>query len=59
MGAGESKPQKPQVESKPQNTAPAGPVGPDGKPKKICCSCPDTKKLRDTCITERGALAGG
>jgi hypothetical protein len=19
------------------------PIGPDGKPKKICCSCPDTK----------------
>mmetsp|Transcript_35016 Transcript_35016/g.62977 ORF Transcript_35016/g.62977 Transcript_35016/m.62977 type:complete len:84 (+) Transcript_35016:55-306(+) len=31
-----------------------GPIGPDGKPKKICCTCPDTKKLRDVCIVERG-----
>ncbi|KAK9864263.1 hypothetical protein WJX84_004784 [Apatococcus fuscideae] len=22
--------------------------------KKICCACPDTKALRDTCITEHG-----
>lgn len=28
---------------------------PDGKPKKkICCACPDTKKLRDECIVEHG-----
>ncbi|KAI8007898.1 Cytochrome c oxidase copper chaperone 1 [Camellia lanceoleosa] len=29
--------------------------GPDSKPKKkICCACPDTKKLRDECIVEHG-----
>eukprot|EP00199_Chlamydomonas_sp_CCMP681_P007809 CAMPEP_0119108402 /NCGR_PEP_ID=MMETSP1180-20130426/14191_1 /TAXON_ID=3052 ORGANISM="Chlamydomonas cf sp, Strain CCMP681" /NCGR_SAMPLE_ID=MMETSP1180 /ASSEMBLY_ACC=CAM_ASM_000741 /LENGTH=77 /DNA_ID=CAMNT_0007094009 /DNA_START=156 /DNA_END=389 /DNA_ORIENTATION=- len=37
--------------SKPTGGAP---IGPDGKPKKICCSCPATKGLRDSCIAERG-----
>uniref|UniRef100_A0A9I9DC67 Cytochrome c oxidase copper chaperone n=3 Tax=Cucumis melo TaxID=3656 RepID=A0A9I9DC67_CUCME len=33
---------------------------PDGKPKKkICCACPDTKKLRDECIVEHGEEACG
>ncbi|XP_077231675.1 cytochrome c oxidase copper chaperone 2-like [Tasmannia lanceolata] len=28
---------------------------PDPKPKKkICCACPDTKRLRDECIVEHG-----
>ncbi|GMH51976.1 hypothetical protein TrRE_jg5705 [Triparma retinervis] len=27
-------------------------VGKSGK--KICCSCPDTKKPRDVCIVEKG-----
>ncbi|KAK9288140.1 hypothetical protein L1049_016588 [Liquidambar formosana] len=32
--------------------------GPDSKPKKkICCACPDTKKLRDECIVELGEAA--
>ncbi|PIN18338.1 Cytochrome c oxidase assembly protein/Cu2+ chaperone COX17 [Handroanthus impetiginosus] len=32
--------------------------GPDLKPKKrICCACPDTKKLRDECIVEHGESA--
>lgn len=38
--------------------------GPDAKPaqqtkpkKKICCACPDTKKLRDECIVEHGEEA--
>ncbi|XP_031375149.1 cytochrome c oxidase copper chaperone 2 [Punica granatum] len=32
-------------------TAPA----PESKPKKkICCACPETKKLRDECIVEHG-----
>ena len=22
--------------------------------KKICCSCPDTRKLRDACVVEKG-----
>ncbi|CDS42777.1 cytochrome c oxidase copper chaperone putative [Echinococcus multilocularis] len=30
------------------------PVGPDGKPLKPCCACPDTRKARDECIVERG-----
>ncbi|KAK9103878.1 hypothetical protein Sjap_021132 [Stephania japonica] len=30
----------------------------DSKPKKkICCACPDTKKLRDECIVEHGEEA--
>ncbi|KAL1563703.1 cytochrome c oxidase copper chaperone 1-like [Salvia divinorum] len=31
---------------------------PDVKPKKkICCACPETKKLRDECIVEHGESA--
>jgi cytochrome c oxidase assembly protein subunit 17 len=26
----------------------------EGKPKKICCACPDTKRERDDCILEHG-----
>ena len=30
----------------------------DSKPKKkICCACPDTKKLRDECVVEHGEAA--
>ncbi|XP_073221429.1 uncharacterized protein [Cicer arietinum] len=25
--------------------------------KKICCACPETKKLRDECIVEHGEVA--
>ncbi|KAK8949875.1 hypothetical protein KSP40_PGU016814 [Platanthera guangdongensis] len=29
------------------------PSGPSPKPKKkICCACPETKRLRDECIVE-------
>ena len=48
----------------PKQTAPESPantglatIGPEAetKPKKkICCACPDTKKLRDECIVEHG-----
>ncbi|KAI7983860.1 Cytochrome c oxidase copper chaperone 1 [Camellia lanceoleosa] len=32
--------------------------GADMKPKKkICCACPNTKKLRDECIIEHGEAA--
>ncbi|KAK4420361.1 Cytochrome c oxidase copper chaperone 1 [Sesamum alatum] len=32
--------------------------GPDSKPrKKICCACPETKKLRDECVVEHGEAA--
>ncbi|KAL7584392.1 cytochrome c oxidase copper chaperone 2 [Lactuca sativa] len=31
---------------------------PESKPKKkICCACPDTKKLRDECVVEHGESA--
>ncbi|ONM55026.1 Cytochrome c oxidase copper chaperone [Zea mays] len=40
---------------KPATTAPA----PGSKPKKICCACPDTKKLRDDCIVQNGEDACG
>lgn len=27
----------------------------EGKPKlKMCCACPDTKKIRDACVLEKG-----
>ncbi|CAL0303775.1 unnamed protein product [Lupinus luteus] len=30
-------------------------TGAESKPKKkICCACPETKKLRDECIVENG-----
>nr|ACU16002.1 unknown [Glycine max] len=30
----------------------------ESKPKKkICCACPDTKRLRDECIVEHGESA--
>jgi len=33
---------------------------PETKPKKkICCACPDTKKLRDDCIVQNGEDACG
>ncbi|KAG8056783.1 hypothetical protein GUJ93_ZPchr0002g26233 [Zizania palustris] len=33
---------------------------PDTKPKKkICCACPDTKKLRDECVVQHGEDACG
>ncbi|KAI4333666.1 hypothetical protein L6164_018446 [Bauhinia variegata] len=33
-------------------------TGTESKPKKkICCSCPDTKRLRDECIVEHGESA--
>ena len=32
--------------------APAPVLGKSGK--KICCSCPETKKPRDLCVVERG-----
>ncbi|GAA0144895.1 chaperone [Lithospermum erythrorhizon] len=32
--------------------------GADSKPKKkICCACPETKKVRDECIVENGEAA--
>lgn len=35
--------------------APSGDDGADAKPKlRICCACPETKKLRDNCMVENG-----
>lgn len=37
-----------------QVSTPSAPA-PESKPKKkICCACPETKKLRDECIVEHG-----
>ncbi|CAN4102888.1 unnamed protein product [Withania somnifera] len=42
---------------KDEKTAPAT-VAADSKPKKkICCACPETKKVRDECIVEHGESA--
>ena len=54
-----------QVAASPKETAPESPANPQSlattgpeaetKPKKkICCACPDTKKLRDECIVQHG-----
>ncbi|XRB14752.1 cytochrome c oxidase [Pseudoscourfieldia marina] len=32
----------------------ATPTDANGKPKKICCACPETKGVRDTCIASKG-----
>ncbi|KAJ4838872.1 hypothetical protein Tsubulata_044657 [Turnera subulata] len=38
--------------------SPATTSAPESKPKKkICCACPDTKRLRDECIVEHGETA--
>ncbi|GMH91621.1 hypothetical protein TrVE_jg5551 [Triparma verrucosa] len=34
--------------------APPPPVKVGKSGKKICCSCPSTKKVRDICIVEKG-----
>ncbi|GKV32818.1 hypothetical protein SLEP1_g41391 [Rubroshorea leprosula] len=41
--------------SSPQNEALVTASVPESKPKKrMCCACPETKKLRDECIVEHG-----
>ncbi|XP_050220549.1 cytochrome c oxidase copper chaperone 1-like [Mercurialis annua] len=32
-------------------------TAPEKPKKKICCACPDTKRLRDECIVEHGESA--
>ncbi|XP_059824442.1 cytochrome c oxidase copper chaperone [Hypanus sabinus] len=34
-------------------TVPSGPAE-EKKPLKPCCACPETKKVRDACIIEKG-----
>ncbi|KAI3520115.1 hypothetical protein L1887_09339 [Cichorium endivia] len=42
----------------PKDQGPTLMAGSESKPKKkICCACPDTKKLRDECIVEHGESA--
>ncbi|KAL5572961.1 hypothetical protein UlMin_022558 [Ulmus minor] len=44
--------------SQQNQTAPTNKPDTDTKPKKkICCACPETKKLRDECIVEHGEEA--
>lgn len=38
------------VSATPPSTADA----PAAKPKKICCACPETRKVRDECVTHNG-----
>ncbi|XWS52063.1 hypothetical protein CRYUN_Cryun11dG0035200 [Craigia yunnanensis] len=41
-----------------QNQGSATISGVESKPKKkICCACPETKKLRDECIVDHGEEA--
>ncbi|RZC63860.1 hypothetical protein C5167_025610 [Papaver somniferum] len=38
-----------------ERSATSAPPSTDTKPKKrICCACPETKKLRDECIVQHG-----
>ncbi|KAK9074184.1 hypothetical protein SSX86_006781 [Deinandra increscens subsp. villosa] len=42
----------------PKEQGPTVVAASETKPKKkICCACPDTKKLRDECIVEHGESA--
>lgn len=56
MGAGSSRESaSPAVSVKSQEEQVSAP---DSKPKKkICCACPETKKMRDECIVENGESA--
>jgi len=42
------------ADSKPAPAKVDGPIGTDGKPMRMCCACPDTKKPRDQCVMEKG-----
>uniref|UniRef100_A0A8D0HLH6 Cytochrome c oxidase copper chaperone n=1 Tax=Sphenodon punctatus TaxID=8508 RepID=A0A8D0HLH6_SPHPU len=37
-----------------ETSGPAALEGPEKKPLKPCCACPETKRARDTCIIEKG-----
>lgn len=48
------------AETQPNQGLPTTTAGQESKPKKkICCACPDTKKLRDECIVQHGEDACG
>ncbi|KAL5212127.1 hypothetical protein ABZP36_022974 [Zizania latifolia] len=59
MGGTEHPVPVPSAASPTVNGGPAAPApATDSKPKKkICCACPDTKRLRDECIVEHGESA--
>ncbi|KAL6633385.1 hypothetical protein ACP70R_026056 [Stipagrostis hirtigluma subsp. patula] len=59
MGSAEVPMPVPSPESPAVNEgSPAAAPANDSKPKKkICCACPDTKRLRDECIVEHGESA--
>ncbi|KAE8678087.1 Cytochrome c oxidase copper chaperone [Hibiscus syriacus] len=40
-----------------QESAKTTPAAESKPKKKICCACPETKKLRDECIVEHGEEA--
>ena len=46
------KDQSPATSAATESLKPAPTLGKSGK--KICCSCPETKKLRDECVVEKG-----
>ncbi|CAA7408089.1 unnamed protein product [Spirodela intermedia] len=51
-------PKLPPADTKNSQSVAAAGAAVDLKPKKrICCACPDTKKLRDECIVEHGEAA--
>ncbi|RKP11092.1 cytochrome C oxidase copper chaperone-domain-containing protein [Thamnocephalis sphaerospora] len=63
MGQQESKPVLTPPTPTPAQATPAPPkldpetgrpLGPDGKPLKPCCSCPETKRARDECMLRTG-----
>lgn len=48
----------PGIEPKQNQVSTASAPTPESKPKKkICCACPETKKLRDECIVQHGEEA--
>ncbi|XP_062193766.1 cytochrome c oxidase copper chaperone 2-like [Phragmites australis] len=50
---------KSEASSSSEKPAPPAPATETKLKKKICCACPDTKKLRDDCIVQNGEDACG
>ncbi|AQK55859.1 Cytochrome c oxidase copper chaperone [Zea mays] len=58
MSCAELPPETPAVNGEGSSAATAAAPGAGSKPKKkICCACPDTKRLRDECVVEHGEPA--
>jgi len=47
----------PEIPAVKEGSAPAPPAIGSKPKKKICCACPDTKRLRDDCLVEHGESA--